>query len=104
VFSHGGQLGLRTLRFSSNDQGSISQHFERLGHVPLPPYIERPDDEISDRGALSNCFCQASMEQLQLPRRVSTSRLKFLRKFAGRGAEICELTLNVGLGTFQPNP
>ncbi len=39
-----GQLGLRTLRFISHDQSSVSQHFERLGHVPLPPYIERADE------------------------------------------------------------
>src|SRR5713101_1655217 len=31
-----GELGLRTLRFTSPDQCSISQHLERLGHVPLP--------------------------------------------------------------------
>src|SRR5258706_15125628 len=50
-----GQLGLRTLRFISHDQSSVSQHFERLGHVPLPPYIERAD-EISDRERYQTIF------------------------------------------------
>src|SRR6266700_210581 len=52
-----GQLGLRTLRFISKDQGNISQHFERLGHVPLPPYIERAD-ETFDRERYQTVFAK----------------------------------------------
>src|SRR5437764_4524810 len=39
-----GEVGLRTLRFDSRDQRSVNEHFERLGHVPLPPYIDRRDE------------------------------------------------------------
>src|SRR6267378_2549378 len=52
-----GQLGMRTLRFISHDQSSISQHFERLGHVPLPPYIDRAD-ETSDRERYQTVFAK----------------------------------------------
>ena len=52
-----GQLGLRTLRFTSKDRSNIGQHFDRLGHVPLPPYIERPD-EISDRERYQTVFAK----------------------------------------------
>src|SRR5437016_14247359 len=52
-----GQLGLRTLRFMSHDQSNISRHFERLGHIPLPPYIERAD-EISDRERYQTVFAK----------------------------------------------
>ncbi len=52
-----GQLGLRTLHFIARDQNNISQHFERLGHVPLPPYIERAD-EASDRERYQTVFAK----------------------------------------------
>jgi S-adenosylmethionine:tRNA ribosyltransferase-isomerase len=52
-----GQLGIRTLRFVSHDPCTIGQHFERLGHVPLPPYIERAD-ETSDRERYQTVFAK----------------------------------------------
>ncbi len=95
-----GQFGLRTLRFISHDQRSISQHFERLGHVPLPPYIERAD-ETSDRERYQTVFAKRP-GAIAAP----TAGLHFttgiLEKIRERGVETCELTLNVGLGTFQP--
>src|SRR5262249_23416322 len=39
-----GDAGLRTIRFRSNDTKSVTEHLEKLGHVPLPPYIRRKDD------------------------------------------------------------
>ncbi len=95
-----GQLGLRTLRFTSNDQSSISQHFERLGHVPLPPYIERPD-EISDRQRYQTVFAKRP-GAVAAPTAGLHFSIEILEKIRARGTEICELTLNVGLGTFQP--
>jgi len=95
-----GQLGLRTLRFISHDPASISEHFERLGHVPLPPYIER-EDETSDRERYQTVFAKRP-GAIAAP----TAGLHFsngiLEKIRARGVEICELTLDVGLGTFQP--
>ncbi len=95
-----GQLGLRTLRFISHDQSNISQHFERLGHVPLPPYIERAD-ETSDRERYQTVFAKrpGAIAAATAGLHFSTEILEEIR---GLGVEICELTLNVGLGTFQP--
>src|SRR5690349_7930009 len=42
-----GELGLRRIRFAALG-ASVSQLIEELGHVPLPPYIER-EDEAADR-------------------------------------------------------
>src|SRR5262249_429134 len=42
-----GELGLRTVRLLSRDGKAPAEHLDRLGHVPLPPYIER-EDERSD--------------------------------------------------------
>src|SRR2546421_2835561 len=95
-----GQLGLRTLRFTSHDQRNVSQHFERLGHVPLPPYIERLD-EISDRERYQTVFAKRP-GAIAAPTAGLHFSNEILEKIRARGVEICELTLKVGLGTFQP--
>ena len=95
-----GQLGLRTLRFISHDQSSISEHFERLGHVPLPPYIER-DDETSDRERYQTVFAKRP-GAIAAPTAGLHFSTEILERIRARGVEIRELTLNVGLGTFQP--
>jgi S-adenosylmethionine:tRNA ribosyltransferase-isomerase len=95
-----GELGIRTLRFQSHNHQTIAENFEQLGHVPLPPYIDRPD-ETSDRERYQTVYAQR-------PGAVAapTAGLHFtpeiLQKIRERGCEICHVTLNVGLGTFQP--
>jgi len=98
-----GELGLRQLKFSNprNDAAeTVQQIIERLGHVPLPPYIRR-GDEAEDRLRYQTVFAQRG-SAVAAP----TAGLHFtnsiLEKLRARGAEICEITLNVGLGTFQP--
>ncbi len=95
-----GELGLRTLQFASRDGHDVREHIERLGHVPLPPYIDR-DDEYADRERYQTVFAK-HLGAIAAP----TAGLHFtpevLEQIRRRGAEICELTLHVGLGTFQP--
>jgi S-adenosylmethionine:tRNA ribosyltransferase-isomerase len=95
-----GELGLRTLRFVSHDQLSVSEHFERLGHVPLPPYIERAD-ETADRERYQTVFAKRP-GAIAAPTAGLHFSPQILEKIRARGVEICELTLDVGLGTFQP--
>jgi S-adenosylmethionine:tRNA ribosyltransferase-isomerase len=95
-----GHLGLRTLRFISHDQSTLSQHLERLGHVPLPPYIERAD-ETSDRERYQTVFAKRP-GAIAAPTAGLHFSTEVLEKIRARGVEICELTLHVGLGTFQP--
>ncbi len=93
-----GEYGLRTLRFEGRED--VLSAIERVGHVPLPPYIER-QDEPSDRERYQTVFAS-------VPGAVAapTAGLHFTPEILGRlrtrGVEICELTLHVGLGTFQP--
>jgi S-adenosylmethionine:tRNA ribosyltransferase-isomerase len=91
---------LRTLRFTSHNQASVTQHFERLGHVPLPPYIERAD-EMSDRERYQTVFAR-NPGAIAAPTAGLHFSTEILEKIRARGVEICELTLHVGLGTFQP--
>jgi S-adenosylmethionine:tRNA ribosyltransferase-isomerase len=93
-----GELGLRELRFEW--EGSLPELISRLGHVPLPPYVERAD-EPADRADYQTIFAQRA-GAVAAP----TAGLHFtpsiLERLQGRGVEVCELTLHVGLGTFQP--
>jgi S-adenosylmethionine:tRNA ribosyltransferase-isomerase len=95
-----GELGLRTVRFSSRDGLPPSEHIGRLGHVPLPPYIER-EDESSDRERYQTVFAKqpgavaAPTAGLHFSQRV-------IEQLRSKGIETCEITLDVGLGTFQP--
>lgn len=95
-----GELGIRTVRFSSHNALSVEENLEALGHVPLPPYIDRPD-ETMDRQRYQTVYAQR-------PGAVAapTAGLHFtpeiLAKLKAKGCELCEVTLDVGLGTFQP--
>jgi S-adenosylmethionine:tRNA ribosyltransferase-isomerase len=95
-----GELGLRTLRFVSRDTRGVSEHLERLGHVPLPPYIHRTD-EVSDRERYQTVFAKQP-GAIAAPTAGLHFTPEILDKIRARGIEICELTLDVGLGTFQP--
>ena len=95
-----GELGIRTVRFAAYNALSVDENLERLGHVPLPPYIDRPD-EASDRQRYQTVYAQR-------PGAVAapTAGLHFTPEILGelqaKGCELCEITLDVGLGTFQP--
>jgi S-adenosylmethionine:tRNA ribosyltransferase-isomerase len=95
-----GELGLRTLRFVSHDQRTIGEHLERLGHMPLPPYIDRAD-ETSDRERYQTVFAKRP-GAIAAPTAGLHFSPEILEQVRARGAEIGELTLDVGLGTFQP--
>jgi S-adenosylmethionine:tRNA ribosyltransferase-isomerase len=95
-----GELGIRSVRFTAHNGISVDENLERLGHVPLPPYIDRPD-ESADRQRYQTVYARR-------PGAVAapTAGLHFtpeiLGKLKAKGCELCEITLDVGLGTFQP--
>jgi S-adenosylmethionine:tRNA ribosyltransferase-isomerase len=95
-----GALGIRTITFRAHDAQSVAGHIEKLGHVPLPPYIDRPDED-SDRERYQTIFaeCPGAVAAPTAGLHFTPETLQRIRK---RGCETCEVTLNVGLGTFQP--
>jgi S-adenosylmethionine:tRNA ribosyltransferase-isomerase len=95
-----GELGARTLRFVSHDELSVREHIERLGHIPLPPYIDRPD-EPADRERYQTVFAR-NAGAIAAPTAGLHFTSEVLEEIRRHGVEICELTLEVGLGTFQP--
>jgi len=93
-----GSFGERRIRFASvPDFFSV---IERIGHVPLPPYIDR-EDRPEDRERYQTVYAQ-ERGSVAAP----TAGLHFtpevLARMAERGIETTEITLHVGLGTFQP--
>jgi len=93
-----GEYGLRQLRFTVGED--LLTAIERLGRIPLPPYIDRAD-EPADRERYQTIFASRS-GAVAAP----TASLHFtpaiLDRLRARGIEVCEITLRVGLGTFQP--
>ena len=73
---------------------------ERVGHMPLPPYIDRPD-EGADRERYQTVYAQRA-GAVAAP----TAGLHFdqplLEAIAAKGVETAFVTLHVGAGTFQP--
>ncbi|HYW46317.1 MAG TPA: tRNA preQ1(34) S-adenosylmethionine ribosyltransferase-isomerase QueA [Bryobacteraceae bacterium] len=93
-----GEFGERTVRFEG--ASDLFQEFEKIGHVPLPPYIKRPD-EAADRERYQTVYAREK-GSVAAP----TAGLHFtggiLDECRARGAETAYVTLHVGLGTFQP--
>ncbi len=93
-----GEYGERTLRF--HYEGDLYEWLSKTGHVPLPPYIKR-EDTVVDRDRYQTVFAR-ERGSVAAP----TAGLHFtpgvLDACRATGAEIAQLTLHVGLGTFQP--
>ncbi len=94
-----GEFGMRRARLRART-GTIEDALDRLGHVPLPPYIQRRDDS-SDRTTYQTVYAKVR-GAVAAPTAGLHFTDKVLRELAARGVETCEVTLHVGLGTFQP--
>jgi len=80
--------------------GGLEETIERVGHVPLPPYVKRPD-RPEDRESYQTIFAE-KVGAAAAP----TAGLHFtsglLDRLVGRGVGIARITLHVGYGTFAP--
>ncbi|HYH46483.1 MAG TPA: tRNA preQ1(34) S-adenosylmethionine ribosyltransferase-isomerase QueA [Thermoanaerobaculia bacterium] len=100
--------GRHRVRFSEE----VEPHLERIGHVPLPPYIKRPHGasgadktneagEAGDRAAYQTVYAREA-GAIAAP----TAGLHFsealLAELRAQGVEIAAVTLHVGIGTFKP--
>jgi S-adenosylmethionine:tRNA ribosyltransferase-isomerase len=93
-----GSFGERTIRFIS-----VPDFFailERLGHVPLPPYIARPD-QAQDRERYQTVYAR-ERGSVAAPTAGLHFTPQIFQQLQARGIQTAEITLHVGLGTFQP--
>jgi S-adenosylmethionine:tRNA ribosyltransferase-isomerase len=92
--------GRRTIRLWSEERVDIDDAIDRLGHVPLPPYIKR-GDQPDDRERYQTVYAR-ERGSVAAP----TAGLHFtkglLDTLVQRGIERTEITLHVGYGTFKP--
>ncbi len=93
-----GTFGERRIRFDSTLDFFAS--VERLGHVPLPPYIAR-EDRSSDRERYQTVYAR-ERGSVAAPTAGLHFTPEILARLKQRGVETAEITLHVGLGTFQP--
>lgn len=93
-----GERGVRTLQFDPIDD--FFARVEQVGHVPLPPYI-RHEDSAEDRERYQTVYAKTPGSAA-----APTAGLHFtpevLEAIDRTGADRAQITLHVGLGTFQP--
>jgi S-adenosylmethionine:tRNA ribosyltransferase-isomerase len=93
-------FGRRSIRLEAPGGEPVADLVERIGHMPLPPYIKR-SDEPSDRDRYQTVYARAS-GSIAAP----TAGLHFtqplLAELESRGIERTTITLHVGYGTFKP--
>jgi S-adenosylmethionine:tRNA ribosyltransferase-isomerase len=92
--------GRRLIRLWTDNGTSVNDAVDRIGHVPLPPYIKR-GDRASDRDRYQTIFA-GPRGAVAAP----TAGLHFspaiVDECRARGIELIEITLHIGYGTFQP--
>ena len=88
--------GNRLIRFSY--EGIFLEHLERLGTMPLPPYIKK---KLQDQERYQTVYSRENGSAA-----APTAGLHFtpelLEKIREKGVDIVRITLHVGLGTFRP--
>lgn len=93
-------FGRRTVQLRAEGFADVDRGIEAIGHMPLPPYIHRPD-EGEDRERYQTVFAR-ERGSVAAP----TAGLHFtpalLDDLRAGGVEIVTVTLHVGYGTFKP--
>ena len=90
--------GLRQVELTWDARESLAGVLERVGEIPLPPYIHRP---LADGERYQTVYARHPGSAA-----APTAGLHFTPRLLGelraQGVEMCYLTLHVGLGTFRP--
>ena len=92
--------GRRTIRLWSDTGEDVDAVVDAIGHMPLPPYIHRPDDP-HDRERYQTVYAR-SRGSVAAPTAGLHLTEGLLERLAARGVDRTELTLHVGYGTFKP--
>jgi len=91
--------GRRRLQFSGTPD--ISRELDRLGEVPLPPYIQRHGPLPGDKDRYQTVFAKTD-GSVAAPTAGLHFTPELLEQIRALGVQICFLTLHVGPGTFLP--
>ena len=91
--------GHRRLQFSGTP--NIRRELDRLGEVPLPPYIQRHSQLLKDKERYQTVFARTD-GSVAAPTAGLHFTPELLEQIRARGVQICFVTLHVGPGTFLP--
>ena len=97
--------GSAHIRFTTRDGESIAAVANRLGEVPLPPYINRDDDShrADDLSRYQTVYAdRARPVAVAAPTAGLHFTPELLASLTAQGVGAAEVTLHVGLGTFKP--
>ena len=111
AFEHGGVAiegevlsmhfqGRRTIRLTTTHPEGLANAIDCIGHIPLPPYIKRHDEE-SDKHRYQTVYAR-HRGSVAAPTAGLHFTAEHLALLAARGVELAEVTLHVGYGTFKP--
>lgn len=96
--SQGDNEGMREISFRC--QGSLWDEINRIGHVPLPPYIDRQDGTLD--GERYQTVYAREIGSVAAPTAGLHFDLELLNRLQNKGVELKEVILHVGIGTFRP--
>ena len=92
--------GRRTIRLWAESDLDIVEAIDRIGHIPLPPYIKRPD-RAADRERYQTVYAR-DRGSIAAPTAGLHFTAEILAALENQGVERAEVTLHVGYGTFKP--
>lgn len=93
-------FGRRLIRLWTGSGAPVREVVDRIGHVPLPPYVKRPDND-DDRQRYQTIFAQ-ERGSIAAPTAGLHFHESLVSALGDRGVEVAEITLHIGYGTFQP--
>jgi S-adenosylmethionine:tRNA ribosyltransferase-isomerase len=93
--------GKLRLRLFFRPEEALASLLERLGQVPLPPYISRDSGRPEDRDRYQTVYAE-KLGAVAAPTAGLHFTPELLAKLRAKGTRIAHLTLHVGYGTFQP--
>lgn len=91
-----GEEGIRTFEF--NYDGIFYEILDKLGTMPLPPYIKT---KLDDQSRYQTVYAK-NIGSAAAPTAGLHFTRELLKKIEDKGVTVCYVTLHVGLGTFRP--
>lgn len=92
--------GRRTVRLWADEGTTVAAAIDRIGHIPLPPYIHRAD-EASDRDRYQTVYARET-GSIAAPTAGLHFTPQLIERLTTSGVELTTITLHVGYGTFKP--